>query len=95
MFLKAGVNFTLGYFNTTGTADNVLYAPADMEGSRAGTPNSSGVLAQFDYLPWANTKISLQYVAYSKFNGAKTNYDGSGRKASDNNSIYLQFWFLF
>ncbi len=55
----------------------------------------SGILAPFDYLPWANTKISLQYVAYNKFNGAKTNYDGSGRDASDNNSIYLQFWFLF
>lgn len=95
VFLKAGVNFTLGYFSTTGTSDNVLYAPADMEGSRTGTPNSSGILAQFDYLPWANTKISLQYVAYSKFNGAKTDYDGSGRNASDNNSIYLQFWFLF
>ncbi len=95
VFLKAGVNFTLGYFSTTGTADNVLYAPADMEGSRTGTPNSSGILAQFDYLPWANTKISLQYVAYSKFNGAKTDYDGAGRNASDNNSIYLQFWFLF
>ena len=95
VFLRAGVNFTLGYFNTTGTTDNVLYAPADMEGSRTGTPNSSGILAQFDYLPWANTKISLQYVAYSKFNGAKTDYDSSGRNASDNNSIYLQFWFLF
>jgi len=95
VFLKAGVNFTLGYFNTSGTSDNVLYAPADMEGSRTGTPNSSGILAQFDYLPWVNTKISLQYVAYGKFNGAKTNYDGSGRDASDNNSVYLQFWFLF
>ena len=95
VFLQAGVNFTLGYFNTTGTADDVLYAPGDMEGSRAGVPNSSGVLAQFDYLPWKNTKISLQYVAYGKFNGAKTDYDGAGRNASDNNSVYLQFWFLF
>lgn len=95
LFLNAGVNFTLGYINTTGSADNILYAPADMEGSRAGVPNSSGILAQFDYLPWKNTKISLQYTAYGKFNGAKTNYDGSGRNASDNNSIYLQLWFLF
>ncbi len=95
LFLNTGVNFTLGYFNTTGTADNILYAPADMDGSRAGVPNSSGILAQLDYLPWKNTKISLQYVAYSKFNGAKTDYDGAGRNASDNNSIYLQLWFLF
>ena len=95
LFIKPGINFTLGYFNTTGTADNVIYAPGSMDGSRMGIPNSSGILAQVDYLPWKNTKISFLYVAYGKFNGAKTNYDGSGRNASDNNSVYLQFWFLF
>ncbi len=88
LFLNTGINFTMGYFNTTGTEDNVLYGPANI-------PNSNGIIAQFDYLPWKNTKISLQYTAYNKFDGAKTNYDGSGRNASDNNAIYLQLWFLF
>ncbi len=95
VYLKTGLNFTLGYFSTTGSADDGLYAPGDMEGSKAGVPNSSGTLIQIDYLPWVNTKISLQYVAYGKFNGSKTDYDGAGRNASDNNSVYLQFWFLF
>ncbi len=89
LFLRPGVNFTLGYVNYSGSSDNVLY------GYRVPSPNSSGVMAQVDYLPWENTKISLQYTAYGKFDGASTNYDGSNRNASDNNTLYLQLWFLF
>ena len=95
IFLRSGYKFTLGYFNNNGGADNILYAPDGVTGSRTGLPNSSGIMAQMDYLPWANTKVSLIYTAYNKFNGASNNYDGFARNASDNNSIYLQFWFLF
>jgi hypothetical protein len=31
----------------------------------------------------------MQYVLYNKFNGAHTNYDGSGRDAADNNTLYF------
>jgi hypothetical protein len=37
-------------------------------------------------MPWLNTRFALQYVAYTKFNGSKLNYDGAGRNASDNNT---------
>jgi hypothetical protein len=46
-------------------------------------------------LPWLNTKLQLQYVSYDKFNGSKQNYDGSGRNATDNNTLYLLGWLLF
>jgi hypothetical protein len=95
VFLKPGVNFTLGYFNMKGSSDNGLYAPNEVDGSNAGVPDSSGFRTQFDVLPWENTKFSIQYFAYSKFNGASTNYDGFSRNASDNNMIYLQLWFAF
>ncbi len=95
VYLRKGFNFTLGYFNYTGSADNIIYAPGEVEGSRTGIPNSNGMIAQIDYLPWENTKISLIYTPYNKFNGAKVNYDGYNRNANDNNSIYLQLWFLF
>jgi hypothetical protein len=72
-----------------------LYAPEAVNGSNAGVPDSTGLRAQFDYLPWENTQLSLQYFAYNKFNGASNNYDGFGRSASDNNMLYLQFWFAF
>ena len=95
IFFRSGCKFTLGYFNNNGGVDNIIYVPEGITGSRTGLPNSSGLMTQIDYLPWENTKVSLIYTAYNKFNGASTNYDGSGRNASDNNSIYLQFWFYF
>ncbi len=95
IFFRTGCKFTLGYFSNTGGDDNIIYQPEEIYGSRTGGPNSSGLMTQFDYLPWENTKISLIYTAYNKFNGASKNYDGFARNAADNNSIYIQFWFLF
>jgi len=46
-------------------------------------------------VPFLNVKLQVQYVAYSKFNGGGGNYDGSGRNASDNNTLYLLGWFNF
>jgi hypothetical protein len=40
-------------------------------------------------------RIILQYVDYSKFNGASTNYNGYGRNARDNNTIYIAWWSLY
>lgn len=95
VFFRPGLNFTLGYFNLTGSSNLGLYAPGAVSGFANGLPNSNGLRFQFDYLPWENTKISVQYFAYSKFNGASANYDGAGRSAADNNMFYVQLWFLF
>ncbi len=87
--------FTIAPFVTTGTTDPVLYAPASVSGSASGSPNSSGVIGEVDWNPWMNTRFALQYTAYTKFNGGTTNYDGSGRNASDNNTLYLNVWLMF
>jgi hypothetical protein len=76
------VGTTLAYFSTTGDADSLLYA-----GSSTHSPNSSGIIGELDFLPWLNTRLTAQYVVYTKFNGARNNYDGSGRNASDNNTL--------
>ncbi len=89
LFLRQLMNFTLAYFNYSGNSDNLLY------GYRLPSPNSNGFMAQVDFLPWENTKISVQYTAYGKFNGSSDNYDGTNRNASNNNTLYLQFWVLF
>lgn len=87
----------LGYFTTTGTTDAGLYntGGGPVTGSATGSPDSRGWTAELDYLPWQNTKFALQYTAYSRFNGAGTNYDGFGRDASDNNTLYLLAWINF
>ena len=40
-------------------------------------------------------KLSLQYIIYNKFNGSSTNYDGEGRNAADNNTLYVIGWVVF
>ncbi|HEU5465605.1 MAG TPA: hypothetical protein VFU75_01885, partial [Gemmatimonadales bacterium] len=87
--------FTAAPFFTSGSSDTLLYAAAPMSGSRIGSPNSSGFIGEVDVMPWQNLRFQLQYVAYSKFNGASTNYDGAGRNASDNNTLYFLTWVLF
>jgi hypothetical protein len=91
---------TLGYFSTTGSSDTGLYpatAPGDpgVVTSANGSPDTRGWIAEVNYLPWLNVKISAQYTWYSKFNGADSNYDGVGRNASDNNALYLLLWFAY
>ena len=46
-------------------------------------------------MPWYNTRFIAQYTAYNKFNGGKSNYDGYGRNASDNDQLLLGVWVLF
>jgi len=86
---------TVGYFSTTGNADAGLYAPAPVTGSANGYPDSRGVIFELDYLPHPQVKLALQYTWFMKFNGAHTNYDGNGRNAMDNNTVYLLAWFAF
>jgi hypothetical protein len=86
---------TLGWFNTTGTADPFLYTPGAVSGSANGDPRGSGYIANVSYWPWQNLQLSAQYTGYTRFNGAKDNYDGAGRNASGNNTVYLVARFIF
>ena len=90
----------LGWFATTGTRDSVLY-PANVPGgagvltSANSSPDSNGLMGQVDYLPWLNVKLALQYTHYNRFNGGTVNYDGAGRNASDNDTVYVVLWYAF
>jgi hypothetical protein len=108
---KANVNYyyygrfgklggTVAYFSTIGRSDTFLYTPDPLDGSRTGSPNSSGFILELDYLRleitnFLSLKSSLQYTLYTKFNGAHSNYDGFGRDASDNNTLYFLIWLMF
>jgi len=104
-YYKDTYGLTLGYFNTTGSQDVGIFSPLEIDGSRVGKPNSNGFVFQADCTPFgkegspgnslSNVRVGLQYTAYNKFNGGKKNYDGFGRNASDNNTLFLFSWFAF
>jgi hypothetical protein len=72
-----------------------VFAPAPVTGSALGSPNSSGFIGQVGFWPTQNIGLSAAYTGYGKFNGASHNYDGSGRNASANNSLYVALWLNF
>lgn len=95
---------TLGLFNVSGSKDQSLYNTGEADaGSIKASPDSRGYILQADWTPWgkedswgapwANMRVGLQYTGYTKFNGASNNYDGLGRDASDNNTLYSFIWF--
>ncbi len=86
---------SLAYFTIWGDRDAVLYAPSEIDGSRTGKPDSRGFIAELDFVPWYNTKLSIHYTVYNRFNGSKNDYDGFGRDASDNNTLYVNAWLMF
>ncbi len=85
----------MGWFLTSGTADGTHYAPGSVTGSANGSPRSAGYIGNFFWWPKQNIDLAVQYTGYARFNGGNTNYDGSGRNASDNNTTYLLARFVF
>lgn len=86
---------TLGWFNTTGTSDALLFPTGAVSGNFNGDPRGSGYIANVTYWPWQNLMLGLQYTGYTRFNGAANNYDGAGRNAGSNNTVYLDAKIIF
>ena len=85
-YYRRKIGGTFGYFSTTGSTDSNL---------TGNSPDTKGWTAEVNYVPWLNTKFSIQYTSYSKYSGLSTNYDGSGRNASDNNTLYILAWLSY
>jgi hypothetical protein len=86
---------TLGLFHSWGTRDRGLFAPEEDGGSRTGKPDTTGYILEADWITFARKdgargglKVGIQYTGYLRFNGARRTYDGFGRDASDNNSLF-------
>jgi hypothetical protein len=89
------VSGAVGLFHIDGTPDPVLFPPAPVTGSANGDPRSSGYILNLSWWPVQNIGLTAQYTGYSRFNGLQTDYDGAGRNASGNNSVYLLARFIF
>lgn len=89
---------TLGAFANNGSADSTLYGVNRR-------PDTQGEVTELDWnpfgqagswgAPWANLRVGLQYVLYTRFSGAVNNIDGAGRRARDNNTLYGYVWLAF
>jgi hypothetical protein len=87
---------SVGGFQTNGTADATFYGSGtSVTGSETGNPKTNGYIANVSYWPVQNVQLGVQYTGYLKFNGDSKNYDGSGRNANQNNSLYLVVWIVF
>ncbi len=88
-------NQTSGYDPATLaiTSDPAAAAPSTrVNGSLTGNPATRGATIEGFWMPIQNLRVGLQYTAYTRYNGAHDNYDGFGRNARDNDSLFLYAW---
>jgi hypothetical protein len=77
----------------TVTSDPGAAVPSQrVGGSLTGNPATRGMTFEAFWTPVQYMRIGAQYTAYSRYNGAADNYDGFGRNARDNNSLFLYLW---
>lgn len=89
---------SLGLQHIRGDKDALLYGGD----SRNASPNSTAWILDANWTPfgkesswgapWANLRLGLQYTLYTEFNGASSDYDGAGRDANDNNTLFTYLW---
>lgn len=79
------------------TTDPAAQAPStrQVDGNRTGSPATRGLTLETFWTPIQYLRIGAQYTAYLRFNGASSNYDGFGRNASDNNSLFVYAWVAY
>ncbi|MCY0853935.1 cytochrome C [Cupriavidus sp. D39] len=88
---------TAGAFKVTGDADFARF------GTTSGKPDTTGYIVELNYWPkfkfvWdpqMNVRYGFQYTGYTKFNGSHSNYDGTLRRAADNNTFFFYAWLMF
>ncbi len=97
---------SLFYTQATGTRDSLIYSAEDpISGSRTGKPDSQSFTAEVSYTPFGksystlstltNLRLAVQYVHHFQFNGGIRNYDGFGRSAVGNDTLYVNAWLAF
>jgi hypothetical protein len=95
---KAKYGVSLAYNQITGSTDASLYSggnppvPTDVVGNMSGKPDTTSWTPEIFWTPVQYLRIGAQYWHYTKFNGASSNYDGLGRNASDNDTLFIYLW---
>lgn len=96
---QAKYGVSLAYAAVDGSADAILYTTSPdgsgnpvAFGNTSGTPNTKVWVPEIFWKPIQYLRVGAQYYKFTEFNGSSTNYDGNGRSARDNNTLFLYLW---
>ena len=92
------LNQSSGYDPLTGTITSNPAAAAPslrVNGNLSGNPATRGETLEAFWTPVQYLRVGAQYTLYQRYNGATYNYDGFGRNAHDNDSLFLYAWFAY
>jgi hypothetical protein len=81
-----------GFFDLTGRTNPANQVANPVDGNVAGNPGTRGYMLEAFWMPVQYLRVGVQYTGYTRFNGASRNYDGFGRDARDNNTLFLYLW---
>jgi hypothetical protein len=98
---------SVSYFNLTGTtntfnqtagydSETLTLTSDDPVGANiTGNPATQGWTLEAFWTPLQYVRLGAQYTLYGNYNGAAENYNGFGRNARDNNSLFIYAWFAY
>jgi hypothetical protein len=97
---QAKYGASLTYNHVTGSTDATFYGgavanpgdPSEVAGNLNGSPNATYWVPEVFWMPVQYVRVGAQYWYYTKFNGAGSNYDGYGRSASANDTLFFYVW---
>lgn len=96
---RRAMTWTASTFVIEGTPDAGLYPSAPVTGSASHQPDSRGTILEAAYGTASrmgaidlNYRVGLQLTHYERFNGARHDYDGDGRDAADNDTLFCYLW---
>jgi hypothetical protein len=104
---RAKYGGSASYFNLTGTTntfnqsagydpETLMLTSDDPVGANlSGNPATQGWTFEAFWTPLQNVRVGAQYTIYDKYNGAAQNYNGFGRNARDNNSLFVYAWVAY
>jgi hypothetical protein len=87
---QAKYGASLSYFNVSGSNDSAAFA-----GGVNNSPGTRGWTPEVFWMPMQNLRVGVQYTAFSRYLGSRSNYDGTGRNARDNNTAFLYAWLAY
>ena len=66
--------------------------PIPGSGSMNNNPDTRIVIPELFWMPVQYARVGVQYYKFNRFNGASSNFDGAGRNAKDNNTLFVYVW---